>query len=347
MPYNFFHQVSKGPNIYYLFICVLQMIKPISITSGSPTNLPPLLFLMVVSMIKDYFEDRRRRKSDHVENTRSAIVIGGAKNGALVEQVVPWHALKTGQLVKVQKNEFFPADMVLLASSAAKNMCFIETKGLDGETNLKHKIAPKELSAYNDAVDMTRHFEGRMMCEPPSDQIYKFEGVIKTHLNDKISLSHENILLRGSSLRNTDWVIGVVVYTGHDTRIMRNSVKSKQKFSRLERMITKSILIIMLIEAIMCAVAGAFATVWNDVNAQDTASYLALNEIKGMQQSPWAWYTYIKIFFKTFFTWILLFTNMVPISLLVTVEIVKFAQAMFIAWDINIYDVDRDMPTRV
>ena len=106
-----------------------------------------------------------------------------------------------------------------------------------------------------------------MKCEPPSDQIYKFDGVIATGTVGKISLSHENLLLRGSSLRNTDWVIRVVVYTGHDTRIMRNSVKSKQKFSRLEKMITKSILIIMLIEAIMCAIAGAFATVWNDVNA--------------------------------------------------------------------------------
>ena len=249
--------------------------------------------------------------------------------------------------MKVKKNEFFPADLVLLASSAPKNMCFIETKGLDGETNLKHKIAPKELQGYSSAVEMTRHFEGQIMCEPPNEHIYRYEGVIKTKAQEKISLSHENLLLRGSSLRNTDWVIGVVVYTGHDTRIMRNSVKSKQKFSRLEILISKSILIIMLIEAIMCCVAGAFATVWNDVNAVKTSSYLALDEIKGMSQSPWAWYTYIKIFFKTFFTWILLFTNMVPISLLVTVEVVKFAQAMFIAWDINIYDRERDMPTRV
>ena len=74
----------------------------------------------------------------------------------------------------------------------------------------------------------------------------------------------ENILLRGSSLRNTEWVIGVVVYTGHDTRIMRNSVGSKQKFSKLERMLTRSILIILLIECIMCAISAIFATIWNN-----------------------------------------------------------------------------------
>ena len=69
--------------------------------------------------------------------------------------------------------------------------------------------------------------------------------------------------------------------------------------------------------------------------------------MKGMDDDIWAWYTYLKIFFKTFFTWVLLFTNMVPISLLVSVELVKFAQGHFIRWDINLYDTERDIPTRV
>ena len=118
---------------------------------------------MIVSMVKDFFEDSRRRKSDRVENQRSTIVVVGASatnDKQLNEVETPWHAVKTGQLVKVKKNEFFPADLVLLASSAPKNMCFIETKGLDGETNLKHKIAPKDLQGYTSAVEMTRHFEG-------------------------------------------------------------------------------------------------------------------------------------------------------------------------------------------
>ena len=99
IPYNFFHQVSKGPNIYYLMICILQVIEPISITNGSPTNLPPLLFLMVVSMIKDYFEDRRRRKSDKAENQRDTILIGpqeSTQSADLSVEEVPWFAVKTG-----------------------------------------------------------------------------------------------------------------------------------------------------------------------------------------------------------------------------------------------------------
>ena len=147
----------------------------------------------------------------------------------------------------MKKNEFFPADLVLLATSEPKNMCSVETKNLDGETSLKFKIAPKELQTFIDEIALTQQFEGQLTCESPNDQIYKFDGLIKTGSGQKISLSHDNFLLRGSSLRQTDWIIGVVTYTGHDTRIMRNSVNSKQKFSNLEKLITKSILIIFLI----------------------------------------------------------------------------------------------------
>lgn len=203
--------------------------------------------------------------------------------------------------------------MVVLATSEPKNMCFVETKNLDGETNLKHKMAPKDLNTFEDEVALTQQFEGSLTCETPNDQIYKFEGLIKKSDGQTVSLSQDHLLLRGSSLRNTDWVLGVVCYTGHDTRIMRNSVSSKQKFSNLEVLITKSIVIIFLIECIFCFVAAAYATYWNAIY-MGTTGYLQLPS-----------QSFLVVFVKTFFTWILLFTNMVPISLLVTVEVVKFA----------------------
>ena len=138
-----------------------------------------------------------------------------------------WKQLRIGQIVKVEKDEFFPADLVLLASSEPKNLCFVETKNLDGETNLKNKNAPKGIKEFSDFEEVAREFEGEVICEIPSDQIYKYEGVIKTANGTKVSLSSDNLLLRGSSLRNTEWIVGVVTYTGHDTRIMRNSVASK------------------------------------------------------------------------------------------------------------------------
>ena len=48
-----------------------------------------------------------------------------------------------------------------------------------------------------------------------------------------IPLSNDNMVLRGMSLRNTEMIIGVVVYTGHETKIQMNTVKSEYKFSKM------------------------------------------------------------------------------------------------------------------
>ena len=179
-------------------------------------------------------------------------------------------------MVKVEKNEFFPADLVIVQSSDPNNTCFVETKNLDGETNLKIKTVSKQIfDEFRTEPDIVQNLKGRIICEPPNDQIYQFQGVIELQEESPlISLSHENFLLRGSSLRNTDWIIGVVVHTGHDTRIMRNSVRSKQKRSELEILITKSIVVIFATQCTLCCVAATFVLVWNRINLFDTDGYL-------------------------------------------------------------------------
>ena len=161
---------------------------------------------------------------------------------------VQWWQLKTGDLVKVCRDQYFPADLVLLKSSQPKGIAFVETKSLDGETNLKNKIAPKQIEErYEDMEKLVGILKAKLSCEAPNDQIYKFEGVIEIEDGEKVPLIHENFLLRGSSLKNTDWVIGVVTHTGHDTRIMKNSVGGRAKFSALERKVSRSILHIFII----------------------------------------------------------------------------------------------------
>ena len=111
------------------------------------------------------------------------------------------------------------------------NACYIETKNLDGETNLKHKSAPLETVK----LEERDYIQFQITCENPSDKIYQFDGVLKFEDSYKeLALSYENFALRGSSLKNTEFVVGLVAYTGHNTRIMRNSVGSKQKQSHLE-----------------------------------------------------------------------------------------------------------------
>jgi phospholipid-transporting ATPase len=101
VPKNLFEQFSKLANIYFLFIMILQIIPQISISGGKPAILMPLLFVVSVSAIKDFFEDRDRQKSDNMENNRKAI-FADLTTGEYKDKI--WKDLKVGMVVKILEN---------------------------------------------------------------------------------------------------------------------------------------------------------------------------------------------------------------------------------------------------
>ena len=128
--------------------------------------------------------------------------------------------------------------MILLNSSNKKGICYVETKSLDGETNLKHKQPPRSCInlAKNDKLVMSNFNSAIIECEKENEFIYKFLGSMKlTFRSDPFHLEIDNMLLRGSSLKNTKWAYGIAIYTGHDSKVMMNSMKNKPKFSRIEK----------------------------------------------------------------------------------------------------------------
>jgi phospholipid-transporting ATPase len=186
-------------------------------------------------------------------------------------------------MVKICQDQYFPADLILVKSSNPNGIAYIETKNLDGETNLKHKSCiAKELQSEISDPSKGASLRGLITCESPNDQLYKFEGTVnigeenplanKTH-----SLDHNNLLLRGTSLKNTDWVYGLVVYSGHDTRIMRNQSKSRTKFSKLELQTNRQIILIFLFQILICMISSGFNTLWTLRIGQTNHPYLELN----------------------------------------------------------------------
>lgn len=146
-------------------------------------------------------------------------------------------------------------------------MCYVETKNLDGETNLKHKLTEKHLAlalAHTDTVSqIVDLLSGSIICEDSNDHIYKFEGTLYLEkLKKKVALNSENLCLRGSSLRNTEWVIGMVVYAGHQTKIMMNSSNAKFKMSNIEKETNRQIVYIFMVQIFMCFVAAICSTIW-------------------------------------------------------------------------------------
>ena len=141
VPVNLFEQFSKPANLYFLIIGGLQIIPAITNTNNEPTIYLPLFVIILISMVKDLFEDMKRHNADKEENNKKVLKL----NDKCFENVT-WQAVKCGDIVKVNQGEYFPADMLLLQTSEPKGVCYIETKNLDGETNLKYKSAHKEIA---------------------------------------------------------------------------------------------------------------------------------------------------------------------------------------------------------
>jgi phospholipid-transporting ATPase len=81
-------------------------------------------------------------------------------------------------------------------------------------------------------------------------------------VNEKLSLGADNLMLRGSSLKNTEYVYGIAVFTGHDTKIMKNSAAAKYKFSSLEKLMNKTLIVVFFLQIILALVAAVFGTHW-------------------------------------------------------------------------------------
>lgn len=334
LPKNMYEQFQKSANVYFLIIAILQAVPQISVTDGIPNILLPLSFVLTVSAMKDLLEDIKRSKSDKEENMRITLK---RFNGDWVK--VNWRDLKVGDTVKIVKNEYFPSDILILTSSDPKGMAYIETKNLDGETNLKHKLAHKEIHSYFKSGEKFDDFQGNIKCEEANSIIYQFNGVVS--FNElAIPVSNEQFLLRGSSLKNTDWIVGVVIYTGHQTKIMLNSASSRKKTSKLEGQMNNQIIYIFLMQLMLCAACSLYYTYWYYNNRYVTDIYL---ELDTSGESSNAVYQFV----VQFFTWMLIFTNFVPISLLVTLEMVRFMQASLISKDLKIYYEPDDIPAGV
>lgn len=271
---NLLEQFKKPANDYFLVLSVLQVIKAISISDGQPTILLPLAFVIVVAMIKDFLEDWKRTKSDREENQLPVMVL---RNGQFVKAAS--QTLLTGDIVKVSRDNFIPADLVLLWSSGPKSDCFLETKNLDGETNLKQKfVDPKARAITNNNPDLKGILGLRMDCEEPNVLLENFTGSIHPQNDKEFALDNSNVVLRGCKLKTTETIIGVVIFTGHFTKIMMNSIKAKPKSSDLEKKLGMQIFLVFGMLVVLCTIAAAMYVTWYTDN-KNFIPYLDLGDL--------------------------------------------------------------------
>jgi phospholipid-translocating ATPase len=255
---------------------------------------------------------------------------------------IKWKDSKVGDVVKVEKDNFFPADMILLSSNYSDGICYVETMNLDGETNLKIKQALEVTVDLNEDTQF-RYVRQTIKCEDPNANLYSFVGTMewKGHQHP---LSPQQLLLRDSKLRNTDFIYGAVIFTGHDTKAMQNATDPPSKRSKIEEKMDRIIYFLMFSLLIIALLGSVLFGIWTKEDLKDGV-------LKRWYLRPDATTIYydpkqatVASFFHLL-TALMLYSYFIPISLYISIEMVKLLQALFINQDIEMYDEESDKPT--
>ena len=328
LPKFLFEQFSKYANLFFLFTAALQQIPNISPTNRY-TTIGPLIIVLLVSAGKELIEDFKRKHSDKSLNHSRARVFRGSNFDN-----VKWVNVKIGDIVRVESEEPFPADLVLLATSEPEGLCYIETANLDGETNLKIKQAIPETAKLVSPSDLGR-LSGRVRSEQPNSSLYTYEATLTMTAGGgekELSLAPDQLLLRGATLRNTPWIHGIVVFTGHETKLMRNATATPIKRTHVERLVNIQILMLVAI-LVLLSIVSSVGDLIVRARASAKLAYLYVEDNAVAKQ-----------FFSDIFTYWVLYSNLVPISLFVTIEVVKYYQALLINSDLDMYFDQTDTP---
>ncbi|KAJ1259371.1 hypothetical protein BS78_10G149300 [Paspalum vaginatum] len=336
LPKSLFEQFRRVANFYFLVSGILALTPLAPYTAVSA--LAPLCVVIVATMAKEGIEDWRRKQQDHELNNRIVKVHTG--NGNFEE--TKWKNIKVGDVIKVEKDNFFPADMILLSSNYPDGICYVETMNLDGETNLKIKQALEV--TLDIQVDIKfKDVRQTIKCEDPNANLYSFVGSMEWK-GQWYPLSPLQLLLRDSKLRNTDYIYGAVIFTGHDTKVMQNATDPPSKRSKIEKKMDKIIYLLMSSLLMIALLGSVFFGIWTKEDMRD-------GELKRWYLRPDAttiFYDPERAALASLFhllTSLMLYSYFIPISLYISIEMVKLLQALFINKDIEMYHEESDKPT--
>ncbi|KAL9327314.1 hypothetical protein ACSQ67_007959 [Phaseolus vulgaris] len=336
-PKSLFEQFRRVANFYFLVTGTLAFTKLAPYTAVSA--ILPLIIVIGATMVKEGIEDWRRKKQDTQVNNRTVKV--HSVDG--IFKHTAWKNLKVGNIVKVEKDEFFPGDLLLLSSSYEDAVCYVETMNLDGETNLKLKQGLEITSSLQEDLNF-QNFKATVKCEDPNANLYSFVGSMEFE-EKNYALSPQQLLLRDSKLRNTDYIFGAVIFTGHDTKVIQNSTDPPSKRSRIEKKMDKVIYFLFCILFLMAFVGSIFFGIATEDDFQNGLMkrwYLRPDDSTVFfdPKRP----TAAALFHCL--TALMLYGFFIPISLYVSIEMVKVLQSIFINQDIHMYYKEADKPAR-
>ena len=188
--------------------------------------------------------------------------------------------------------------------------------------------------------------EGIIQCDLPNPSLYMLNGKANMRINgigNEFPLDAKNLLLKGARLKNTDWILGIVIYTGHNCKLMKNAKEPLIKMSKVEKLLNKLLVGIFILQLILSIISAILHFTYFKRDSKLMAESDTLND-EEKNKNTFIDYMDFNIWVDSllsFFTYFLLLNTLIPVSLVITLEIVKIIQGLFISVDAKSYSFYR------
>ncbi|CUG93741.1 phospholipid-transporting ATPase-like protein, putative, partial [Bodo saltans] len=351
-PLNLFEQFHRPINMYFLIVALLQFIPSIAPVSPLST-VGPLLVAFSITAAKEGYDDYCRHKQDKEDNSRLYRRLRKSETDAVSEiEDVRCAQLRVGDVIVLGQYEMLPCDVVPLLSSNGDGSVYVSTENLDGESDAKEKLAcfadawcsekgvnfatarteaveQSEAIVFVDASDFIIHSEG------PNKNLAAYEATIEFRINDqqkRKGLALDNFLPATSIVRNTQFVLAMVIFTGNESKVGMTKQFPPSKWALLDRECTrfaKCVFVFQFTVVVLWATIGGFVT----------HDHVASHWYLGSEVSPPDTMFYAVVLPLRYF---LMATIMVPISFKVTVDISKAYVSKVMEWDLGMYRDDQN-----
>ena len=293
IPIVLFNQFKQFGNFFYLIMSISQFF-PQLVVGFLFTYISPLAIVVSISMLKELYDDINRRIQDKKINQTLITVLSYDEINNSLERIEKSASdLLVGDIIEIRKDMRIPADIIVLKTfnESNDNQAFIRTDQLDGETDWKLRKAPETTQSMSELELI--NYEGKLECSAPSKLIYNFEGNLHLKNGQKEPLNLENTMW-SSTILASQKIIGIVIYTGLETRARMNSSNPKLKIGVLDEELNRTNVYLFCFMFILSFV---------------------LTALKGITLSFQTFYNFIKF--------IILFCAIIPIALRVNLDVSK------------------------
>lgn len=362
VPKQLIFQFTRLANFYFLCVGIPQTIPGVS-TTGNVTTILPLFFFVLLTIVKEGYDDFKRHRLDKVENANPATVIRGGSwglgrqtasrkwlpsrpkvypvaqenydiddkdtDGEYSWRRISWQDVRVGDVVKLARDERVPADMVLLHADSEEGVAYFDTMDLDGETSLKSKEPLPDFKKCGSIAGI-RACHADFVLEDPNPNLYSFDGQVTVD-GKRWPLTSNEVVYRGSTLRNTGRAIGMVINTGEECKIRLNANQHPDaKKPALEKISNR--IVIILVVYVICLTIGCSRGYKNwQASTERGSHYLDGADVD---------------FDQIVVGYAIMYNNNIPLALYITLEIVRIIQMLMLNGDLAMYDEATDTPAQ-